>query len=146
MSLYLNIVFVSLSLFVSLSWYCSRTLYLLLHKFCYSVTILVVWYHSMCSVIFLYVCHVFCDMRFICVSLYMHIRFGSCRKLRLCATMYVASPLNLLRRLPFILNTLCYNVCGISSEPSCLVSQRMQSMNIYWKSSMCFANCETFIA
>ena len=30
---------------------------------------------------------------------------GGCR--RLCVTMYVASPLNLLRRLPFILNTLC---------------------------------------
>ena len=37
------------------------------------------------------------------------------------------------------MNTLCYNVCGISSEPSCKVSQRMQAINIYWKSAMCFA-------
>ena len=68
---------------------------------------------------------------------------GGCRTL--CATMYVASPLNLLRRLPFILNTLCYSVCGLSSEPSCLVSERTQSINIYCKSAMCFATCETFM-
>ena len=29
------------------------------------------------------------------------------------------------------MNTRCYNVCGMSSEPSCKVLQRMQAVNIY---------------
>ena len=35
-----------------------------------------------------------------------------------------------------LMNTLCYHVCGISSEPSCKGSYRIK---MYWKWSMCFA-------
>ena len=35
-----------------------------------------------------------------------------------------------------LMNTLCYHVCGISSEPSCKGSY---SIKMYWKWSMCFA-------
>ena len=61
-------------------------------------------------------------------SMYIHILLclGGCRTL--CVTMYVASPLNLLRRLPFSLNTLCQNKSGISFEPSCSYGKELKEI------------------
>ena len=98
------------------------------------VTFRVVWSHRMCCgygliecLVRMWLLYARCSISY---SMYIHILLclGGCRTL--CVTMYVASPLNLLRRLPFILNTLCQNKSGISFEPSCSYGKGLGRNNI----------------
>ena len=70
--------------------------------------------------------------------MYIHILLclGGCRTL--CVTMYVASPLNLLRLLPFILKSLWQNKSGISSEPSCWYCKELKQV-IFTENQECVA-------
>ena len=91
-----------------------------------------VWTHRMCCGYGFIECLVRMCLLYarcsISYSMYIHILLclGGCRTL--CVTMYVASPLNLLRRLPFILNTLCQNKSGISFEPSCSYGKELKEI------------------
>ena len=105
-------------------------------------TFLVVWTHRMCCGYGLIECLVRMCLLYarcsISYSMYIHILLclGGCRTL--CVTMYVASPLNLLRRLPFILNTLCQNKSGISFEPSCWYGKELKEV-IFTEHQECVA-------
>ena len=111
--------------FLTLCHYFAQAMFWLLHS-CICVHGEVCW--SRCSVMKHMRMLLLYARSSISYSMYIHILLclGGCRTL--CVTMYVASPLNLLRRLPFILNTLCQNKSGISFESSCWYSKELKEI------------------
>ena len=121
--------------FLTLCHYFAQAMFWLLHS-CICVHGEVCW--SRCSVMKHMRMLLLYARSSISYSMYIHILLclGGCRTL--CVTMYVASPLNLLRLLPFILNTLCQNKSGISSEPSCWYGKELKEV-IFTEHQVCVA-------